>query len=210
MCSSWPGNLAGDVHARRLRDQDDRPHARRGKFDQADLAEARPLAREQRLEHLLEAAIDRAHHRHAAEQPFAEIDQRPPDQVGGEETEQRQRDHGDDQARAGQSERQIGFRPVGRRHERTDDAVDPVHEPPGQVKRDRDRPCDNQSGQKIVPETGHQPGMVRVQQGFLRGRGRGQFFAVHRGSRSEQPNSTFRARSDAKPGSTFADRAYPS
>ena len=153
------GKLARDVHARRLRDQDDRPHAGRGKFDQADPAEARPLAREQRLEHLLQAAIDRAHHRHAAEQPFAEIDQRPPDQVGGEETEQRQRDHGDDQARAGQPERQVGFRPVGRRHERTDDAVHPVHEPPGQIERDRDRPCDNQSGQKIVPETGHQPGM---------------------------------------------------
>ena len=74
MCSSSPGKLAGDVHARRLRDQDDRPHPRRGKLDQADLAEARPLAREQRLEHLLQAAIDRAHHGHAAEQALAEID----------------------------------------------------------------------------------------------------------------------------------------
>ena len=157
MCSSWPGRLAGDLHARRLRDQHDRPHAGRGKFDQADPAEARSLAREQRLEHLLQAAIDRAHHRHAAEQPFAEIDQRPADQVGGEEAEQRQRDHGDDQARAGQPERQIGFRPVGHRHERADQAVDPGHEPPGQIEGDRDRTGDDQAGQEIVAETGHQP-----------------------------------------------------
>ena len=128
------GQLVGDLHARRLRDQHDRPHARRGKFDQADAAEARSVAREQRLEHLLQAAIDRAHHRHAAEQPFAEIDQRPPDQVGGEEAEQRQRDHGDDQSRARQAERQVGFRPIGHRHERAHQAVDPGHEPPGQVE----------------------------------------------------------------------------
>ena len=134
MCSSWPGKAGRDLHARRLRDQDDRPHARRGKFDQADPAEARALAREQRLEHLLQAAIDRAHHRHAAEQPFAEIDQRPADQVGGEEAQQRQRDHGDDQPRARQPERQIGFRPVGDGHERPHQSVDPGHEPPGQVE----------------------------------------------------------------------------
>ena len=47
------------------------------------LRKLEPLPGEQRLEHLLQAAIDRAHHRHAAEQLLAEIDQRPADQVGG-------------------------------------------------------------------------------------------------------------------------------
>ena len=208
MCSSWPGSMAAMFDARRLRDQDDRPHARRGKLDQADLAEARPLARKQRLEHLLEAAIDRAHHRHAAEQAFAEIDQRPPDQIGGEEAQQRQRDHGDDQARAGQPERQIGFRPVGGRHEGADQVVDPVDEPPGQIKRDGDRPCDNQSGQEIVAETGHQAGMGLIRQRLIGNLGRGQFFAVHRGSRSGRTRHS--SAIGRKPRSGFADRAYAS
>ncbi len=143
MCSSSPGRLAASsaLGACEIRTIDHIPGE--GNSTQADAAEARAVAGEQRLEHLLEAAIDRAHHRHAAEQPFAQIDQRSPDQVGGEETEQRQRDHGDDQAGARQSERQIGFRPVGRRHERPHQIVDPVHEPPGQIEGDRDRPGHN-------------------------------------------------------------------
>ena len=182
MCSSCAGQLVGDLHARRLRDQHDRPHAGRRKFDQADAAEARSLPRKQRLEHLLQAAIDRAHHRHPPEQPFAEIDQRPADQVGGEEAEQRQRDHRDDQPRARQPERQIGFRPVGDGHERADQTVDPGHEPPGQVKGDGDRAGDDQAGQEIVPETGHQPARG-VRRDFTRGHGRRQIFAIHLGSR---------------------------
>ena len=182
MCSSWPGRLVGDLHARRLRDQHDRPHARRGKFDQADPAKARSGAREQRLEHLLQAAIDRAHHRHPPEQPLAEIDQRPPDQIGGEKAQQRQRDHGDDQPGARQPERQIGFRPVGDRNERPHQAVDPGHEPPGQIEGDRDRAGDDQAGQEIVPEPGHEAARS-IRRKLRRGHGRGQIVAVHRGSR---------------------------
>ncbi len=177
------GKIVGDLHARRLRDQHDRPHAGRGKFDQADAAEARSLPGEQRLEHLLQAAIDRAHRRHPAEQLLAEIDQRAPDQIGGEEAEQRQRDHGDDQPGARQAERQIGFRPVGNRHERPHQAVDPGHEPPGQVKGDRDRAGDDQAGQEIVPEPGHQAA-VDVRRRSAGGTGGGRSSRFIRGSRS--------------------------
>jgi len=102
-----------------------------------------------------------------------------PDQVGGEEAQQRQRDHGDDQPGAGQPERQIGFRPVGDGHERPDQAVDPVHEPPGQIKGDGDRAGDDQTGQKIVPESGHEAprGVRRISRGL----GRRQVVAVHWG-----------------------------
>ena len=182
MCSSWPGKAVGDLHARRLRDQHDRPHPRRGKLDQADPAKARSGTGEQRLEHLLEAAIDRAHHRHPAEQPFAEIDQRAPDQIMGEEAEQGQRDHGDHQAGTRQPERQIGFRPVGDGNKRPHQPVDPGHEPPGQIEGDRDRAGHDQAGQKIVPQPrGKAPGSGRRE--FRRGHGRGQIVAVHLVSR---------------------------
>ena len=105
----------------------------RRKLDQADLAEARAGLREQRLEHLLQALVDRPHHRHAVEQVLAGFDQRAPDQVGGQEAEQRQREQRDDQARTGHLHRQIGLRPVRQRNERPHQIVDPVDEPPGQA-----------------------------------------------------------------------------
>ncbi len=179
------GKRVGDLHARRLRDQHDRPHAGRREFDQADAAEARSLAREQRLEHLLQAAIDRAHHRHAPEQSFAEIDQRPPDQVGGEEAQKRQRDDRDDQPGARQPERQIGFGPVGDGDERPHQSIDPGHEPPGQIEGDGDRPGHDQAGQKVIPETRHQAAMG-LRRDFGRGLGRRQIVAVHGGSRSAE------------------------
>jgi hypothetical protein len=52
-----------------------RPHAGRGKLDQSDAAEARAALCKQRLENLLQALVDRPHHRHAVENVFADLDQ---------------------------------------------------------------------------------------------------------------------------------------
>ena len=138
-----------------------------------------PEPENKRLEYLLEAAIDRPHHRHPSKQLFAEINQRPSDQIGGQEAQQRQRDHGDDQPGARQSERQIGFWPVGDGNKRPHQTVDPGYEPPGQIEGDRDRAGDDQTGEKIVAESGHEaPRHIR------REFGRRQIVAVHQGSRS--------------------------
>ena len=183
MCSSSPGRLLAisTLGACEISTIDHMPGRR--KFDQPNPAKARAVPREQRFEHLLQAAIDRAHHRHAPEQPLAEIDQGPSDQVGGEEAQQRQRDDGNDQPRTGQPEWQVGFRPVGDGNERPHQPVDPGDEPPGQVEGDRDRTGDNEAGEEIVPESGHQA-VVDLRQGIGRRRGRRQIVTVHRGSRS--------------------------
>ncbi|MEY9116419.1 hypothetical protein ABIE86_005151 [Bradyrhizobium diazoefficiens] len=164
-----PGQAARDLFIRRLRDQHDRPHARRRKLDQADFAEARALAREQRLEHLLQAAVDGAHRRDAAEEGLADIDQRPSDQVGREEADQRQREECDNQSPAGDDIRQIGFRTIGQRHERPHHAVDPGDEPPDQIESDRDRPRHHEAGQEVVADAAHQAGM-RFRDGIKRRR----------------------------------------
>ena len=157
MCSVV-GQALRDIGARRLRQEDDRPHARRRKLHQPDAAEARSGFREQRLEDLLEAAIDRPDDRRAVEDVLAELDQLAPDQVGGQEAEQRQRREDDDQARAWKMERQIGFETNGRRHERPHDVVDPVDEPPGQADRDVERSDQDQPGQKIVSDAADDAG----------------------------------------------------
>ena len=134
MCSSCPGRLAASLDAWRLRDQHDRPHPRRREFDQADAAKARAVARRTasrtpasgRDRSRAPPACGRASSRR--DRPaFARSDWR-------RGSRQRQRDHGDDQAGAGQPERQIGFRPIGDRNERAHQTVDPGHEPPGQIK----------------------------------------------------------------------------
>ena len=178
MCSSLPGRLSGtsSLGGCEISTIDHMPGD--GNSTRPTRRKLEPVAGEQRLEHLLQAAIDRAHHRHAAEQPLAEIDQLAADQVGGEEAEHGQREHGDDQPGAGQAERQIGLRPIGDRHERPHQAVDPGHEPPGQIEGDGDRAGDDQAGQKIVAKPGHQAA-GRVRRQLTRGHGRRQFFAVH-------------------------------
>ena len=60
-----------------------------------------PVFAEQRLEDLLQALVDRPHHRHAVEDVLAEFDQLAPDQVGGEKAEQRQCRERNDEASAG-------------------------------------------------------------------------------------------------------------
>ena len=150
--SSLARQLRGDVGAGRRREEHQRPHAGRRKLHQPDRAEGRARLREQRLEHLLQAAIDRPHDRHALQNRLADLDQRAADQVGGEEAEHGQRQERDDQAEARNLDRQIGFRPVGDRDERPHQIVDPGDERPDQPDRDRERPGDDQSGQEIVAD----------------------------------------------------------
>lgn len=148
--------LGRDFDARRLRDQHDRPHARRRKLDETDFPEARPVAGEQRLEHLLEPAVDRAHDGHPPEQAFAQPDQLSPDQVRGQEAQQRQGDHRNDEAGARQSERKISFGTIIDRHEWPDQTVHPRNEPPGQIKRNSDGTRDDQPGEEVVTHPPHE------------------------------------------------------
>ena len=125
----------------------------RGNSTRPTRAEARAGLREQRLEDLLQALVDRPHDRHAVEDVLAELDQLAADEVGGQEAEQRQRRRSAMiRPMPGNLERQIGLGPVGERDERPHQIVDPVDEPPGQADGDGERPDEDQPGQEIVAQ----------------------------------------------------------
>ena len=67
----------------------ERPHALARKLDQPDLC-GRCGRCVNTVSKICFTPVDAAHHRHAAEQHLAEIEQRAPDQVRGQEAEQGQ------------------------------------------------------------------------------------------------------------------------
>src|SRR5215510_3152867 len=166
--------LCRDVGARRRRQEHQRPHAGRRKLDQPDLAERRARLGEQRLEHLLEAAVDRPHDRHALENALAHLDQGAADQVGGEKPEQGQRHEGNDEAESGKLDRQVSLGPISERDEGADEVVDPGHERPYQVERDGDWPGHHQAGEEIGANAAADAMMMRRRGGGGRRLGRNQ------------------------------------
>ena len=70
MCSSWPGRLAAisTLGGCEISTIDHMPGD--GNSTSPTRRKLDPLPENKRLEHLLEAAIDRAHHRHASQQSF--------------------------------------------------------------------------------------------------------------------------------------------
>ena len=82
--------------------------------------------------------VHRPHDRHAVEQPLAPADQCAPDQIGREKAEQRQHQKKRPPVRC-RADRpgQIGLRPVDRRDERANHAVDPGDERPDEIGGDR-------------------------------------------------------------------------
>ena len=96
--------------------------------------------------------VDRPHDRHAIEHVLAELDELAADEVGGEEAKQRQGRERDDQARAGNMERQICLGAKADGHERPHRVIDPVDEPPGEADRDVEWPDEDQAGQKVVSD----------------------------------------------------------
>jgi len=83
---------------------------------------------------------------------FADLDQLAADEIGRQETEQRERDEHDDEAEAGNLYRQIGLRPVGDWNEGSHQIIDPVDEPPGEADGDVGRRDQDQPGQKIIAQ----------------------------------------------------------
>ena len=153
--------LGGDVAARRLRQEHQRPHAGRRKLHQRQPCGSSSPLREQRLEDLLHGLVDRPHDRHAVQQALAPADQRAADQVGGEEAEQREREERQHQAGAGDRPGQIGLRPVDRRNQRPHETVDPVDERPDQPGGDRQRARHHQAGEEIIADARGGAGMRR-------------------------------------------------
>ena len=154
--------LLGEIGARRLRQEHQRPHAGRRKLDQRDLAEARAGLREQRLEHLLHGLVDRPHDRHAVEQALrpsptsvrpTKLAVRKPSSVSATKAMH--------QAGARDRPGQIGLRPVDRRNERAHEIVDPGDERPDQPDGDRQRPGDHQAGEEIIADAAGEAGMRR-------------------------------------------------
>ena len=148
-----------DVGACGIRQEDQRPHAGRGKLDEADPAEARAALGKQRLEDLLEALVDRPHDRHAVEDVLPDLDEFAADEIRGQKTEQRQCNERDDEPEAWDLHRQVGLWPIGERDEGPHQIVDPVDEPPGEADGDIGRPDQDQPGQKIIAQPADRAGM---------------------------------------------------
>ena len=84
------GKSRPDIEARRIGQKDQGPHPRRRKFNQTDAAERRSALGEQGLENLFQAFVERPHDRHAVKDVFTRLHQLAPDEICGEEPEQRQ------------------------------------------------------------------------------------------------------------------------
>lgn len=124
-----------------------------------------PLREKQSSEDLLHALIDRANDWHPLKDGFAERDQRPPRQIGGEKTEQRQAEKGEDDAEA----RQLKGQPDG--DDLLHPIVDRIDEPPDEIKRDSERARDDDPGQKPVADLSSDPGDPWRSPGRVRKRG---------------------------------------
>ena len=144
--------LRGDRRAWRMAQEHQRPHARRREFNEAYVPEARIGAGEQRLEDLLGGAVDRPHDRHTVQQALAETDEPAADQICSEKSKESKRDESDDQAEAGNVDRQIGLGTIGDRNQRPHQIIHPGDEPPDQPQRHRHRPGDDQPGQKVIAD----------------------------------------------------------
>jgi hypothetical protein len=142
----------------RLRDNEaDPPYAFAGVLDQGHGFERAARLRQHRLEQLAEAAIQVADQRDAVEQGLAEAEYGTADEVGGQESQERQDDDREQQADAGKRERQVLIWVVDARDQRFHTLVHPVDEKPGQVERDADGGGNHDAGEKVVAEPDARP-----------------------------------------------------
>ena len=118
--------------------------------------------REQRLEHLLQGAVQRADDRQTREGSIAQAHEKTPKQGRRQGADRRQADDDDDEAGARDGERQmeVNLGTVGlgneRGHQRVDPADDGQHDPHGQ----RHRGGEQESGQEPAAQPREQPSQV--------------------------------------------------
>src|SRR5271166_1115563 len=143
---------AGDDFARGRRDEHDRPAPFDREFDQPHLPKLGAGLAEHRLEDLLQALVHAPDERRAVEHRLAQSNQRAADDIGGQESEQRQTDERDHDPEARNVNRQIGVRGEALRKPGLDPVVDRVDRPPGNVGGDSDRSEYDKAGEEPRPQ----------------------------------------------------------